>query len=136
MTSRTRVALCGAGFLLCILFAVLLAVAPPDGAERGDWSQFIGRFHPLTVHLPIAFVLLAALLECAGRFRPGAQFRPFAGLVLALAAVTAVFAMSLGWLLARSGGYEGQIMTRHMWGGVILAALLVMCCAIREWNAQ
>jgi uncharacterized membrane protein/mono/diheme cytochrome c family protein len=136
MTSRIRVALCGAGFLLCIFFAVLLVVAPPDGAERGDWSQFIGRFHPLMVHLPIAFVLLAALLECAGRFRPGAQFRPFAGLVLALAAVTAVLAMSLGWLLARSGGYEGQIMTRHMWGGVILAGLLVMCCAIREWNGQ
>lgn len=136
MTSRTRVALCGAGFLLAIVFAILLLEAPPDGVERNDLAQFIGRFHPLAVHLPITLVLLAALLECAGFFNHGKHLQSFAGFVLALAAASALIAVSLGWLLARSGGYEGQLVARHMWGGVSLAAVLVVCCALRGWNTQ
>jgi len=136
MTSRTRLVLCGVGFLLAIVFAILLLEAPPDGVERGELSQFIGRFHPLIVHLPIALVLLAAVLECAGFLRSGKHLQSFAGLVLALATATALMAVSLGWLLARSGGYEGQLVARHMWGGVSLAAVLVFCCALRGRNTQ
>jgi len=46
---------------------VLLVLLPPDGNERAEWAQFIGRFHPLAVHFPIALVLLAPILELAGR---------------------------------------------------------------------
>jgi uncharacterized membrane protein len=136
MTSRTRLLLCGVGFLLVIVFAILLLKAPPDGVERGELAQFIGRFHPLAVHLPITLVLLAAALECAGFMRSAKYLRSFAGLVLALAAASALIAAPLGWLLARSGGYEGQLVTRHMWGGVSLAAVLVLCCFLRGWNTQ
>jgi uncharacterized membrane protein len=128
--------LCGLGFLVATVFAILLLEAPPDGVERGELGQFIGRFHPLAVHLPVTLVLLAALLECAGFIKSGRPWRSFAGLVLALAAASALFAVSLGWLLARNGGYEGQLVARHMWGGVSLAAVLVLCCLLREWNAQ
>ena len=136
MTSRTRLMLCGVGFLLAFVFAVLLLEAPPDGVERGELAQFIGRFHPLAVHLPIALVLLAAALECAGFLNSGKHLQSFAGFVLALAAASALIAVSLGWLLARSGAYEGELVARHMWGGVSLAAVLMMCCALRGWNAQ
>src|SRR5258708_1248012 len=134
MTSRNRLVLCGVGFLLAIVFAILLLEAPPDGVERGELSQFIGRFHPLAVHLPIALVLLAALLELGGFFRSGKHLQSFGGFVLALAAASALLSVSLGWVLARSGGYEGQLVTRHMWGGVSLAAALILCCALRGWN--
>jgi uncharacterized membrane protein len=136
MTSRTNLVRCGAGFVLVIVFAILLLEAPPDGVERGEMSQFIGRFHPLIVHLPIALVLLAAVLESAGFLRSGKHLQSFAGFVLALATATALMAVSLGWLLARSGGYEGQLVARHMWGGVSLAAVLVFCCALRGRNTQ
>ena len=46
--------------------AVLLVVLPPDGIERTEWMQFIGRFHPLAVHFPIALILLVPVLELAG----------------------------------------------------------------------
>src|ERR1700730_11355399 len=111
MNPRTRLVLCGAGFLLAITFAILLLEAPPDGVERGDLGQFFGRFHPLVVHFPIALILLAAALECAGLFRSDKHLPSFAGFVLALAAVGALIAVSLGWLLAWSGGYEGQLVT-------------------------
>jgi len=113
-----------------------LLAAPPDGTERGEIAQFFGRFHPLAVHLPVTLVLLAAGLEAAGLFPRTKHLQPFAGLVLALAAATSLLAVGLGWLLARSGGYEGQLVTRHMWGGVSLAAVLVLCCAMRGTDAR
>jgi uncharacterized membrane protein len=136
MSARFKLILCGVGLftVLILLFAVLKA--PPDGAERGELSQFVGRFHPLAVHLPIALVLLVVVLECAGVFRAGKHLQTSAGFVLALAAASALVAAFLGWMLGRSGGYEGALVTRHMWGGISLAAALVLCCGIRRWNGK
>jgi uncharacterized membrane protein/mono/diheme cytochrome c family protein len=136
MSTRPKLFLCGVCALvaLVLLFAVLYA--PPDGVERGELSQFVGRFHPLAVHLPIALVLLVTVLECAGLFRSGKHLQAGAEFVLALAAASALAAVFLGWMLGRSGGYEGSLVTRHMWGGISLAAALVLCCAIRGWNAK
>src|SRR5215813_696111 len=98
MTSRLRLALCGGGLLLAGLAALAARLAPPDGLERAEIAQFFGRFHPLAVHLPIALVLLAAALECAGRFEKGRHLRASVGLLLPLAATSALLAVFLGWL--------------------------------------
>jgi uncharacterized membrane protein len=136
MNSRSRLILCSVG-LLVVLFLLYAALnAPPDGVERSDLRQFIGRFHPLVVHFPIALVLLAALLECVGVFERGKAIQASAGFVLALATVSAIAAAFLGWILGRSGGYEGGLVTHHMWGGISLSAALVICCAVRAWNTK
>src|SRR5438552_6297821 len=136
MTSRTSLTLCGIGLFLVIALALVVLKAPPDGLERGQLSQFLGRFHPLVVHFPIGLVLLVAALECAGFFRNGKHLQASASFLLPLPAFPALTAVFLGWLLARSGGYEGRLVTRHMWGGVSLAAALLLCCAVRESNAK
>src|SRR5215471_18811197 len=136
MSSRPKYFLCGVGALVVLLLVLAILLAPPDGVERGETSQFVGRFHPLAVHLPIALVLLVAVLECAGLLPALRHLKASAGFVLALAAATALNAVFLGWMLGRSGGYEGSLVTRHMWGGISLAAALVVCCAIRGWNAR
>ncbi len=41
-----------------------------DGRSHADWIQFVGRFHPLAVHLPIGMILLVPLLEAGGFFVP------------------------------------------------------------------
>src|SRR5215471_12061691 len=123
MNSRKNL-LAAMGGLFALVVAYLCLRYPPDGVERGEFSQFLGRFHPTVVHLPIALVLLVAVLECAGLFPAYKPVRAAAGLVLALATISAALAVSLGWLLARSGGYEGQLVVRHMWGGVALAWVL------------
>jgi hypothetical protein len=60
------------GFLalapILLLFGLLI-LFPPDGVERAEWAQFIGRFHLLTIHFPIALILLAPVLKLAGRAR-------------------------------------------------------------------
>jgi uncharacterized membrane protein/mono/diheme cytochrome c family protein len=136
MNSRSRLILCSVGLLIVLVLLFAALNAPPDGLERGDFNQFIGRFHPLIVHFPIALVLLALVVECAGLFRWGKSVHASAGFVLALATVSALAAAFLGWMLGRNGGYEGGLVTRHMWGGISLAAALVLCCAVREWNTK
>jgi len=111
--------------------AVLLALLPPDGNERAEWAQFIGRFHPLVVHIPIAFLLLVPILELAGLNHRFSYLRLSAGFVLGLAMLSATGAAILGWCLGRSGGYSGPLLTQHMWGGISLAAVCWLCWMLR-----
>src|SRR5882762_10905259 len=136
MVLRTRLLLFGIGaaFLLILLWPLLHAA--PDGLEHGEVSQFAGRFHPLVVHLPIAFLLLVPLLECAGLVPRWNRVRESAEFVLTLAAMSALVAVFLGWLLAWSGGYEGKLVTSHMWGGFSLAAAVLLCFALRAWDKR
>src|SRR5215467_5879275 len=100
----------GLVLLACMLVVTLLvAFLPPDGNERADWVQFIGRFHPLTVHFPIALFLLVPILEIVGRKTRFAYLRLSVNFVLGLATLGATFAAILGWCLARSGGYSGRL---------------------------
>src|SRR5437879_2039176 len=115
-----------------LIVLVLLVFLPPDGNERAQWAQFIGRFHPLTVHFPIALILLVPILELAGLNDRFSYLRLSAGFVLGLATLGATVAAMLGWCLARSGGYSGPLVTQHMWGGVSLAAICWVCWILRE----
>ncbi len=115
-----------------LIVAVLLVLFPPDGNERAEWAQFIGRFHPLAVHLPIALILLVPLLELAGLSNRLSYLRLSAGFVLGLATLGATVAAILGWCLGRSGGYSGPLVTQHMWGGISLAAVCWVCWILRE----
>lgn len=121
-----------------ILVAALAALAwrqPPTGETYGSLAQFLGRFHPILVHLPIGLLILVPVLEVAGAFGRRDDLRSAAGFVLAVAAIGALAAALDGWLLARHGGYAGPLVVRHMWSGVALAALCLIAAAARPWFA-
>ncbi len=119
-----------------LIVAVLVTLFPPDGSERAEWAQFIGRFHPLAVHFPIAIILLVPILELAGLKVRFSYLRSSAGFVLGLATFSATLAAILGWCLARSGGYSGILLTQHMWGGISLAAVCWACWILRERSSE
>src|SRR5258707_5264478 len=100
MILRSRLVLIAisAAFILLLLLALLHA--PPDGRERGDLGQFVGRFHPLVVHLPIALLLLVPLLECFGLVRRWSHLRESAGFFLSPPPITPFFPGFLGGVLA------------------------------------
>ncbi len=122
--------------VLVITIALLLlpAMVRLDGKAHADWLQFVGRFHPLAVHLPIGLIVLVPVLEIAGAFRP--PLREAAGFVLALAVVACIGTLILGYLLAYGSGDTGTTVTRHMWGGIALAIGLLLCLLARpSWSA-
>ncbi|HTZ60748.1 MAG TPA: c-type cytochrome domain-containing protein [Acidobacteriaceae bacterium] len=127
--SRIRFGLLGLGAVL--LLSLLFVMFPPDGVERAAWAQFIGRFHLLTVHFPIALILLVPVLELAGRDRRLLHLRSSVDFIWALAALSSLTAAFLGWCLARSGGYSGRLVTQHMWGGLAVASVCWLCWMAR-----
>jgi mono/diheme cytochrome c family protein/uncharacterized membrane protein len=119
-----------AALSLSALLLTLPAILRLDGAAHGDWLKFVGRFHPLAVHLPIGLVVLLPLLEVAGAFRPA--LREAAGFVLWLAILACLGSLGLGLLLAYGSGDTGTTVTRHMWGGIALCIGLVLCGLARS----
>lgn len=127
--SRDRRAAWLTAFALSALLLLLPFVFRLDGKSHANWQQFLGRFHPLAVHLPIGFLLLLPLLEFGGSLRPA--LREAAGLVLALACAACLGALTLGYLLAYGSGDAGAGVTRHMWGGVALTICVIVCTLAR-----
>jgi uncharacterized membrane protein len=134
ITGQLRLVLLALPFILIVL--VLAVVFPPDGNEGAEWAQFIGRFHPLAVHFPIALILLVPVLELAGLTGRFSYLRLSAGFVLGLATVGATMAAILGWCLGRSGGYSGSLVTQHMWGGISFAAVCWLCWLLRTRSIE
>jgi Planctomycete cytochrome C len=128
---RLRLGLLALG--LTLLLSALFVLLPPDGQERAPWAQFLGRFHLLSVHFPIALILVVPLLELAGRDRRLSYLRSSVDFVLALAMLSSLGAATLGWSLARSGGYSGRLITQHMWGGVSVAFVCWLCWMFRGY---
>ena len=124
LSASTGVGLLAAPILVLLALLVFL---PPDGTERAAWAQFIGRFHPLVVHLPIALILLVPVMELVGRDQRFPYLRASAPFVLVLALIGGIFASLLGWCLGRSGGFSGPLVTQHMWGGASLITLCWLC---------
>ncbi|MEJ5237065.1 MAG: c-type cytochrome domain-containing protein [Limisphaera sp.] len=118
--------------------------------SAADWSLFLGRFHPLLVHLPIGLVIALVFLELVATFRPRrAVVRAAAGPLLVLLVPTTLAAALCGWLLAAPGGYDAALLQKHRFTGLAVAVLtclmalahslrrsglyrffLVACCAV------
>ena len=94
---------------------------------------FVGRFHPLLVHFPIGFLVLAgAVWLLAWRARRRAAdvtagdaapwFERAVPPLLAIGALSALVAAATGYLLGTSGGYAGETYLRHQFAGFVVAA--------------
>ena len=98
--------------------------------------MFLGRLHPVLVHLPIGFILLLALLEAAAlspRFKNAASANR---LIIALSVPAVLFSAGCGWLLSWSGGYDEQTLAWHKWLGTVLAPVVLVLATLhwRGWT--
>ena len=90
-----------------------------------ELSLFIGRFHPLLVHFPIVLLILAGVFELRTWWAPSRSSLPvlakIIGPTLALAAISAFFTATAGYLLGESGGYAGTTLIWHERLGIAVA---------------
>lgn len=123
-----------AALAVSLLLLLLPWIVKLDGEPHANWQQFLGRFHPLAVHLPIGLLVLLPVLEIAGRVRPA--LREAAGFVLWLSFAACTGTLTLGFLLAFGSGDSGTLVTRHMWGGIALTIGVLACMLTRPaWLA-
>lgn len=130
--------------LLLILgyVAALLAFPPryePVVGEVPPLLLFIGRFHPILLHLPVGALALLCVMELGCLTRAGEEKLGAAALLTLLVGATgSVFAVIAGILLSREGGFEGANFSLHQTlaligtSGVLLATVVRLLAMGRD----
>ncbi|MEO1259404.1 MAG: c-type cytochrome domain-containing protein [Bacteroidota bacterium] len=85
--------------------------------------DFFGRLHPLILHLPIGFLVLAFLMQIMKKeaLKPAIEF------TLKWGMIASILAVASGYFLSQEGGYDDQILFWHKWSGIgtsILSAIV------------
>lgn len=104
-------------------------VSPP-----ADWVLFWGHFHPLIVHLPIGFLLIAGLLELDRLTRRNTVSQHTITLILFWSAVSATLACLFGYMLSLGGGYEPETLDSHKWEGIGVAVFAWLAWSVKSEN--
>ena len=86
-----------------------------------DLGVFTGHLHPLIVHLPIGFLLLAILFELASYFKKYQHLRSAVSFTLFLGFVSAIVACVSGYVLSLSGDYDFNALGNHKTAGIFVA---------------
>ncbi|MDB6005063.1 MAG: putative rane protein [Prosthecobacter sp.] len=129
-----------ATFLLIAVYVVGLIIFPPlyeaPKNEAGPLVLFVGRFHPMILHLPVGILSLLCFFELICSTRRGeSKFGDASLLMLVLGSAGAVMAVFAGIMLSREGGYVGGNFSLHQTMGLIgtfgvLIALVVRLTAM------
>ena len=131
-----------------LVFAVALlgwagsVLAHEDEHTAGNHLiAFLGHFHPVVVHFPVALTLTAALAEILFLALRRDIFRDTARVLVILAGLAALVAVPFGWMAESSqeftGAYVG-VVERHEALGistlVMVAAAAVLSELGRRWS--
>lgn len=115
----------------------ILAGTPGD-EEMPDIVRFLGRFHPVVLHLPIGVFTLILFQELGAIF-----FRSSRGPVAAslfpmfFGAASSIVAVIAGFLLYHGHGQDyggNDLVERHLWGGLAFAVAAVLTFMIKAWT--
>lgn len=97
-----------------------------------DWiTQFLGRLHPVLVHLPIGILFLAFIFECISQLKPYKKLRSAVQPALLIGVFFAIASAITGWYLSQEGGYEDDLLSRHKSLGIATAILGVVVYFLR-----
>lgn len=89
-------------------------------------SEFLGRFHPVLVHLPIGILLIAAVFYVLSLREQYKALQQATTVALLLGMLSAVGSCISGYLLSISGDYEADMVSTHKWMGFAVAAVAIV----------
>ena len=125
-----------ASILLIAVYVVGLLIVPPlyeaPKGEVGHFVLFIGRFHPILLHLPVGVLGFLCLFELICSTRRGeAKHGEAALIMLLIGAAGAVMAVFAGIMLSREGGYVGGNFSLHQTMGLVGTAGVLIALVLR-----
>lgn len=89
-------------------------------------SEFLGRFHPVLVHLPIGILLIAAVFYALSLREQYKALQQATTIALLLGMLSAAGSCISGYLLSISGDYEADMVSTHKWMGFAVAAVAIV----------
>jgi uncharacterized membrane protein/mono/diheme cytochrome c family protein len=110
----------------------VVALPPADVVEPFIKRLFrwIGQFHPLSTHFPVALMFVAVLAEALGWWTKQESWLHTVRFLVIIAALSAVAAAGLGWTNAYFSSYNkavGALLWWHRWLGTIASVWAVIC---------
>ena len=110
-----------ASAFMAIVFVAFIISNPLNGEEQTGILNFIGRFHPVVLHLPIGFFVLLAIFELITPVY--SNFKEAATFILVLTIGVTMVAVITGILLAYASGSDEPLVVYHMRVSLILGIL-------------
>lgn len=121
--------------LLAAFVLGLLIFPPLYDAPKGEVSSmvlFVGRFHPILLHLPVGILGVLCFFELICSTQRGEQKYGEASLImLLLGAAGSVLAVLAGIMLSREGGYVGGNFSLHQTMGLVGTAGVLVSLVVR-----
>jgi uncharacterized membrane protein len=94
--------------------------------------EFIGRFHPVLVHLPIGILLLAALFQLLTVKEKFRSLEAAVGITLLLGMLSAVASCISGFLLSKTDDYDEALIFKHQWFGISVAVISIIAWVLHN----
>ncbi len=114
--------------------------ASANGAElqiqMPGWKRalrWVGRFHPVSTHFPVALMLVAVLAEGLAWWTRRESWHQTVRFIVVLAGLGALATAGLGWINASFTSYVGQsaaILGWHRWLGTSTAVWALVCAGL------
>lgn len=86
-----------------------------------SFTELIGRFHPLLVHLPIGILLLAGFFQFLSRKEKYSFLQHAIDIALFWGMISAIASCVSGYYLSGTGDYDEQLVNTHQWFGISVA---------------
>lgn len=107
-------------FLVVVLIFGVACLYGVKTDETPRFILFLGRFHPLLLHLPIGALIVTFFIDLKGRIQkkyPEDTIKALLGFTALFATITCF----LGYFLSLEGGYQKSTLNFHFYTGIITA---------------
>ena len=104
--------------------------------------DYLGRFHLVVIHFPIALLIVAALGELWGVWYPSRRLADFVTLAMGIGAAATVAAVATGWLFAlqiHRPPEQQALLSWHRWlgvGALPLTLITALVSSVRSHSTQ
>ncbi|NGX54599.1 MAG: hypothetical protein KR126chlam2_00213 [Chlamydiae bacterium] len=107
--------------------------------DYGKWIKWIGNYHPIALHFPIALIIMTAIAELIGIKSRSPIFKQAARFMIIAAAITALPTALLGLAYGYDVSYDETLSLLFWWHrflGLSTAALAIITACFKELHIR
>lgn len=94
--------------------------------------EFIGKLHPILVHLPIGIFILGLLMELMIRTPRFISLGNTIKFILLIGIISSILSLITGYTLSLEGNNEGSDLEVHKWIAIVTTALFILYYFLRD----
>ena len=99
-------------------------------------TEFIGRFHPVLVHMPVGILMLAAIFIWLAKSERFESLKSAITISLFLGMLSAIASCITGFLLSKTDSYEEALLFKHQWFAIATALISLVIYYLHLKNRE